>query len=231
MYNAGALVLGVLCARAAEKPYDEVMQTRLFEPLGMADTGFVATHTGRLATAYVATEDGLQAWDSPDGQWCRPPAFPDGAAGLVSTVDDRHAYARMLLRGGDPFVSPDAVAAMTSNQVSPEQLASSEAFLQGRGWGFCQSVITDGERAGTFGCGTGASAPRGWSIPTGTWWSSSSPRNSGKKANHLESIRTCKPPPTPPSGEPHRRRRSPNVARKPLSRYRRALTHTGAFGR
>ena len=50
----------------------------------------------RLATAYVPTADGLQVWDPPDGDWSRPPSFGDGAAGLVSTVDDLLAFARML---------------------------------------------------------------------------------------------------------------------------------------
>ena len=49
-------------------------------------------------------------WDRPAGQWSRPPAFGDGAAGLVSTADDLLAFARMLLRGGEPVLSPDAVA-------------------------------------------------------------------------------------------------------------------------
>ena len=36
----------------------------------------------------------------PDGQWAKPPAFPSAGGGLVSTVDDMHAFGRMLLAGG-----------------------------------------------------------------------------------------------------------------------------------
>ena len=56
--------------------------------LGMRDTGFWTSHSDRLATAYRPTPDGLVAWDEPGGTWSRPPAFGDGAGGLVSTVDD-----------------------------------------------------------------------------------------------------------------------------------------------
>src|SRR5215471_20209829 len=108
MYNTGACVLGVLLARAAGQPFAEVLRTRIFEPLGMRDTAFWTVQTSRLATAYEPTPDGLVVWDEPDGMWSRPPAFGDGAAGLVSTADDLLAFARMLLRGGDPVLSADA---------------------------------------------------------------------------------------------------------------------------
>ncbi|MGA7087916.1 MAG: serine hydrolase domain-containing protein [Candidatus Dormiibacterota bacterium] len=83
MYNAGALVLGVLAGRAAGVPFADVLRSRVFEPLGMRDTAFWAADVSRLATAYASTPDGLQLWDPPDGQWSHPHPFADGAAGLV----------------------------------------------------------------------------------------------------------------------------------------------------
>ncbi|MFL6137314.1 MAG: serine hydrolase domain-containing protein [Frankiaceae bacterium] len=147
LYNTGASVLGVLAARAAKEPYADVLRSRLFEPLGMRDTGFWTAGTERLATAYRPTPDGLVAWDQPDGTWSRPPAFGDGAAGLVSTVDDLLALARMLLRGGAPVLSADAVRAMTTDQLTPEQKARGglgPTFFDGRSWGFCQAVLDSG---------------------------------------------------------------------------------------
>jgi CubicO group peptidase (beta-lactamase class C family) len=44
-------------------PFADVLRTRIFEPLGMRDTAFWTPDTGRLATAYVPTDDGLQLWD------------------------------------------------------------------------------------------------------------------------------------------------------------------------
>ena len=157
MYNTGASVLGVLLARATGQPFAEVLRTRVFEPLGMANTGFWTPHPGRLATAYQAGPDGLAVWDEPDGMWSRPPAFGDGAGGLVSTVDDLLAFARMLLRGGTPVLSADAARAMTSDQLTPAQKARGglgPAFFTGRSWSFGQAVLDSGAFGWDGGLGT-----------------------------------------------------------------------------
>jgi len=151
-YNTGASVLGVLLARAAGSSLADVLRTRIFEPLGMRDTGFWASDHRRLATAYRSTPVGLQVWDEPAGQWSRPPAFGDGAAGLISTADDLLAFARMLLRGGVPVLSADSVKEMTRDQLTPEQRErDGKGFLDGRSWAFCQSVVTEGPHAGAYG--------------------------------------------------------------------------------
>ncbi len=147
LYNTGASVLGVLLARATGQTFADVLRTRVFEPLGMNDTGFWTPHRDRLATAYAPTPDGLVAWDEPDGIWSRPPAFGDGAAGLLSTVGDLLAFARMLLAGGAPVLSRDAVHAMTSDQLSDSQKAHGglgPGFFSGRSWGFGQAVYDSG---------------------------------------------------------------------------------------
>ncbi len=161
MYNTGASVLGVLAGRAAGLPFADVLRSRIFEPLGMGETAFWASDVSRLATAYVPTTDGLQVWDPPAGQWSHPPAFADGAAGLVSTAEDLLAFARMFLTAGGPALSKEAVAQMTRDQLTPVQRAGgADAFLHGRSWSLCQSVITQGPRAGAFG----------WDGGLGTSW-------------------------------------------------------------
>ncbi len=160
LYNTGAGVLGVVLARAAGQPLEEVFRTRLFEPLAMSDTAFWTAETGRLTTAYSSGPGGLAVWDPPEGKWSRRPDFPDGAAGLVSTADDLLAFGRMLLRGGAPVLRADAVRSMSTNQVSPAQLEGSAAILDGRGWGFCQAVAIEGSRTAAFG----------WDGGLGTSW-------------------------------------------------------------
>jgi CubicO group peptidase (beta-lactamase class C family) len=161
MYNTGASVLGVLAARAAGMSFADVLRTRLFEPLGMRDMTFWSPDISRLATAYAPTPDGLKVWDPPEGQWSRPPAFADGAAGLVSTADDLLAFARMFLAAGAPALSKKAVAQMTRDQLTTDQRpATADAFLHGRSWSLCQSVITEGAQAGSFG----------WDGGLGTSW-------------------------------------------------------------
>jgi CubicO group peptidase (beta-lactamase class C family) len=161
LYNTGASVLGVLMARAAGRPVADVLRTRIFEPLGMSDTAFWAADTTRLATAYNATSEGLQIWDPPEGKWSRSPAFGDAAAGLVSTADDMLAFARMLLRGGHPVITPDAVVEMTTDQLTQEQKSrDGKGLLQGRSWAYCQSVVIEGPNIGSYG----------WDGGLGTSW-------------------------------------------------------------
>lgn len=150
MYNTGALVLSVLVSRAAGQTFGEVLRTRIFEPLGMADTAFWTGQPGRLATAYHATPGGLAVADPPDGAWSKPPAFEDGAAGLVSTVDDMYAFARMFLTGGAPVLAPESVATMTVDQLTPEQKAHGGLgidFFDHQSWSYCQAV----QDTGAFG--------------------------------------------------------------------------------
>jgi CubicO group peptidase (beta-lactamase class C family) len=157
MYNTGASVLGVLAARAAGMPFAEVLRSRVFEPLGMTDTGFWTSHAGRLATAYQPAPDGLVVYDRPDGAWSRPPAFGDGAAGLVSTVDDLLAFARMLLGGGQGVLSREAVRAMTSDQLTAAQKARGglgPGSFADMSWGFCQAVYPGGAFGWDGGLGT-----------------------------------------------------------------------------
>lgn len=156
-YGTGASVLGVLVARATGEPFEEVLRTRVFEPLGMRDTAFWTSETDRLATAYMPKPDGLTTWDEPDGLWSRPPAFPDGAGGLVSTADDLLAFARMMLRGGEPVLSRDSVQAMSTDQLTEAQRARGglgPGFFAHKSWGFCQAVYDTGAFGWNGGFGT-----------------------------------------------------------------------------
>jgi len=147
MYNTGASVLGVLLTRAAGMPLRDVFRTRLLDPLGMTQTAFWTTEPARLATAYRPASGGLEMWDPPDGDYSRAPAFEDGAGGLVSTVDDLLAFARLFLRGGDPVLSADSITAMTTDQLTPQQKARGGLgtdFFSGMSWSFCQAVQDDG---------------------------------------------------------------------------------------
>ncbi len=154
MYNTGSDVLGVLIARASGQPLETFLRERLFEPLGMKDTGFSVPEASldRLATSYWTdpTSGKLTVYDEPrGGQWSRPPAFPSGAGGLVSTIDDYLAFGQMMLsqgkHGGERILSRLSVETMTTDQLTPEQKAVSSlvpGFFDSHGWGFGVSVIT-----------------------------------------------------------------------------------------
>ena len=157
LYQSGSQVLGVLASRAAGASYAEVLRQRLLGPLGMHDTAFHTTDTSRLATAYENRDGQLVVSDPPDGQWSHPPAFPDGGAGLVSSVDDLVAFGRMLMRGGSPVLKSATVAEMTRDQLTAAQRASvwpGFSFLDDRGWGYGVSVLDDGRYTWDGGLGT-----------------------------------------------------------------------------
>jgi CubicO group peptidase (beta-lactamase class C family) len=157
MYNTGASALGVLLARATGQPFEDVLRTRLFEPLEMRETGFWTSEVDRLATAYQPTPDGLVVWDEPDGQWSRPPAFGDGACGIVSTAEDLFAFSRMLLAGGAGVLSAEGVRAMCSGQLTEAQKAHGglgPTFFDNKSWGYCQAVYDGGAFGWDGGFGT-----------------------------------------------------------------------------
>jgi CubicO group peptidase (beta-lactamase class C family) len=156
LYNTSGQLLGVLAARAAGEPLPDLLRSRVLDPLGMTDTAFTGD-PARLATAYEAGA----VWDAPDGLWSTPPRFPDGAAGLVSSVDDLLAFSRMLLTGGGAVLDPGFAAAMTTDQLTPDQRASAGGFLDAdTSWGFGVSVTVGGPRTGSFG----------WAGGLGTSW-------------------------------------------------------------
>lgn len=147
LYNTGSDILGVLIARASKTSLADFFAERLFEPLGMADSGFhvPADKLDRMTTAYRPTPDGLRVTDEPHGHWASPPTFPAGAGGLVTTVDDWYAFGRMLLAEGTTddgrrVLSPGLVRLMMTDQITPEQRAASTLFLEGQGWGYGGSV-------------------------------------------------------------------------------------------
>ncbi|MEU1815639.1 serine hydrolase domain-containing protein [Streptomyces roseifaciens] len=148
LYQTCSDVLGVLIARVADRPLPDFLAERLFEPLGMADTGFAvpAAALGRFTSLYrPAPGGGLELADPPDGQWSSMPAFPAAGGGLVSTADDLHAFARMLLAGGTtdggrPLLSPAAVRQMTTDHLTRAQREGAVLFLEGQGWGYGGAV-------------------------------------------------------------------------------------------
>ena len=142
LYDTGADVLGVLVARAAGQPLEAVLRERVFEPLGMTDTGFATPDVARLGTCYTRDPGTgeLVVYDPPGGQWAKAPAFPSAGGGLVSTVDDLHAFGRMLLAGGllpdgSRLLSRASVTAMTTDQLGPGHEGSGPSTDGSQSWG------------------------------------------------------------------------------------------------
>ena len=176
LYNTGADVLSVLIARASGQPLEAFLRERIFEPLGMKDTGFSVppSKIDRFLTSYWSNPQtgAVEVYDEAEGgQWSRPPAFPSGAGGLVSTVDDYLAFGQMMLNKGtyrgERILSRPSVETMTADHLTPEQKAMSglvPGFFDSHGWGFGLSVLTRRDDiAGTVG-------KFGWDGGMGTSW-------------------------------------------------------------
>jgi CubicO group peptidase (beta-lactamase class C family) len=147
LYDTCSDLQGVLIARVTGRPLPEFLTERLFEPLGMIDTGFEvpAAKRDRLTSYYRPDPTGgLELVDAPNGQWSYLPAFPAGSGGLVGTVDDWFRFAGMILGGGKVdgrrLLSPESVRQMTRNHLTQSQRDIGELFLEGQGWGFGASV-------------------------------------------------------------------------------------------
>jgi CubicO group peptidase (beta-lactamase class C family) len=148
LYDTCSVLQGVLITRASGRRLPEFLVERVFQPLGMVDTGFSvpADRLDRFASYYRTGPTGhLELADRPDGQWSTLPPFPLGSAGLVGTADDWFAFARMLLAGGRTvdgrrLLSADSVQLMINNHTTHAQRMIGELFLEGQGWGFGGSV-------------------------------------------------------------------------------------------
>jgi CubicO group peptidase (beta-lactamase class C family) len=149
LYTTGSNIQGVLIARASGRTLSDFFEERIFGPLGMKDTAFFVppAKIDRLATAYASKGPGVVVSDEPrTGKWSRPPKFEQGDAGLVSTVDDYLAFARMLLADGRdqgrPLLSPASVRAMKKNYLTERQRAGGKEILGPTlGWGYGMSVV------------------------------------------------------------------------------------------
>ncbi len=161
-YHISNDLLGVLVARVTGQSFETFLRERIFEPLGMKDTGFYvsANRIDRLPPLYAPNPQTGEfiVWDeAKGGRYNQPPAFQGGGGGLVSTIDDYHAYFQMLLNhgmhGSKRILSRPAVELMTTNCLTPEQQASRNAmatnnvhvsFGQGQhgGWGMGMAVRT-----------------------------------------------------------------------------------------
>ncbi|HEV8264897.1 MAG TPA: serine hydrolase domain-containing protein [Gemmatimonadales bacterium] len=156
MYNTGSLLQGVLIRRASGQPFESFVRERITAPLGMRDTDFFVppAKLGRFAGCGVFTnpQDGTKSRMDRDGAasaYATPPVFPSGAGGLVSTVDDYLAFARMLLSGGvhagRRLLSAQSVRDMTTDHLTPAQKRASTffpGFFDTHGWGYGVAIST-----------------------------------------------------------------------------------------
>jgi len=176
LYHTGSDLLGVLIERCSGQRFEEFLRERIFDPLGMRDTGFHVPDSKleRLATGYAidrATQELTVSDRARGGLWSRPPAFASGGGGLASTADDYLAFARMMLslgrHGSMRLLSRTSVELMTTDHLTPRQKALSPfspGFWDTNGWGFGVAVTTRRESI------SASPGSYGWDGGYGTSW-------------------------------------------------------------
>lgn len=155
-YSVATDVLGYLVGKVSGMPFETFLQQRIFDPLGMVDTGFHVPESkasrfcacyavGALGSKVVSPRAVLQD-DPRESVYLKPPTFFSGGGGLVSTAADYMRFARMLLNGGEldgvRLLGPKTLALMTANHLPggvdlPRMSRSmfSEATYEGVGFG------------------------------------------------------------------------------------------------
>jgi CubicO group peptidase (beta-lactamase class C family) len=177
-YSHATDVLGIALSRIENKPLQDILAERIFEPLGMPDTGFSVGPTGRrrAATMYQLDENNVLRHDVMGPAPITPPTFCLGGAGLWSTADDYLRFARMLLGDGMldgvRVLSPEAVQLMRTDRLTTEQKRYpflGMPFWVGRGFGLNLSVVTDPTKSRQL-FGPGGLGTFSWPGAYGTWW-------------------------------------------------------------
>ena len=130
-YSLAIDVLARLVEVISGQRFDAFIKARIFDPLGMVDTGFVLPEKdhNRFVTYYVGAdlmkpmEPGLTRTDKAPfpGAYLRPIPQLSGGGGLVSTMPDMVALIRSLLPGGKALLKPDTIAQMMTNQLPEGQ--------------------------------------------------------------------------------------------------------------
>lgn len=162
-YSLSTTVLGYLVETISGMPFDVFLQKRIFEPLGMTDTGFYVPleKQSRLAAMHGPMDRFTEAWV---GRYLKPVTFFSGEGGLVSTALDYVRFSQMLLNRGElegvRLLSRKTIELMTTNHLAPELLPYRlRAPMYGLGFGLGVSIVMDvGQYAnpgsvGTYGWG------------------------------------------------------------------------------
>jgi CubicO group peptidase (beta-lactamase class C family) len=174
--QSGINTAGRIAEVVSGQTLDKLLQTRLFDPLGMKDTTFYLTQQQlpRLAKSYWRTLGGeLREFPNLFLDGKSPTSterFPAPNGGLFSTVPDYARFCRMILRGGEldgrRYLKPTTVKLMITIQTGK----LTTGFTPGNGWGLGWCVVREPQgitamlSSGSFGHG-GIYGTQAWIDP------------------------------------------------------------------
>jgi CubicO group peptidase (beta-lactamase class C family) len=173
--GANTDLIGRVVEVVSGQPFAQFLQQRIFDPLGMADTGFdvPTAKRARVVDLPTSTADGqLVRADTASARTpgARLKAYDNGAGGLYSTADDYLKFARMLLNDGRvgkaQLLSRKTIDLMMADQLGAGFGAPIDGFSRGEGFGLGGYVVTDSAVRGRLG----SVGQFGWSGAASTYF-------------------------------------------------------------
>jgi CubicO group peptidase (beta-lactamase class C family) len=177
--NTGARIVEIVSGTS----FDQFVQKRIFEPLGMKNTTFYPTDEQRkkLVTAYAKKNDtGALEAVPPRADFGTKNRPPQGNGGLFSTAPDYARFCQMLLNGGmfhgKKHLSVEAMNLLSTPQTGEIPTGFFQSNTYGNrgknyGWGIGTCVLKEPHEGvaevlspGTFGHG-GAWGTQAWIDP------------------------------------------------------------------
>jgi CubicO group peptidase (beta-lactamase class C family) len=174
-YGPSVDIQGYVVEKLSRQPLDVFLSKRIFEPLGMKDTGFWVdpAKKDRITNIHAYGPDKKIITGTTQGNPTRKPVFLSGSGGLLSTTEDYFKFAQMLLNGGEAngkrFLKKSTVELMRTNVLEPGvvvDLYGPTYNINGIGFGLDFAIILDPAKANT---------PEGknsfyWGGAFGTWF-------------------------------------------------------------
>ena len=174
-YGPSVDIQGYLIEKLSGQPLDVFLQTKIFEPLGMKDTGFWVdpSKIDRVTSVFTYGPDKRLMTANAESQRSSgvKPAFLSGSGGLLSTIDDYFRVAQMVLNGGEAngkrLLKASTVQLMRTNVLADGVAVDTYGPAQpGLGFGLDFAIVMDPTAANT-------PEPRGsfyWGGAFGTWF-------------------------------------------------------------
>jgi CubicO group peptidase (beta-lactamase class C family) len=140
-------VLARIVEIVSGQPYDQFLKQRVFDPLGMKDTGFAASpeRMARLATVYQRTPNGLAP--AQNANQLISATYFSASGGLMSTAEDYLQIAQMLVNGGTlngkRYLSPKTVELLSSNHTGELVNGQFGRPAHGMGFGLGVQIVLD----------------------------------------------------------------------------------------
>lgn len=185
-YGVQHNIQAAVVERISGQSFDRFLAQRLFQPLGMVDTGFgvPAGERGRIVPVYTPDRQGklvpseaqgtVNPAESTGGRGAgEKPKFLSGAGGLYSTTTDYMRFAQMLANRGElngkRILAPSTVRLMMSNLLPEGVRLSGARPLQYIGYGADLGIVLDSGRA-TYNSGGIGMGTVYWTGAHGTWF-------------------------------------------------------------